>query len=294
MSLLTYPHIIRNPVISSHIELNDNFNAVSALVNGALGGDNFSPVADLVANNLSTGTLNTTSLTTVGTLTIKLPSNDGTHSVTFNGYQGSPILKIKSDGKVAFGGLTPFLAIGTVLMYNGTGITNADTRTTELSELLLDGWFVCNGQASTPDLRNKSILGATFPGVTGGSNDATVPQHTHTVASATNNSTTHTHTVSGTSDAATVSHAHTSTMWGVSSNYSDNYLGRRSTSNAGNATTGSPLGGGHSHTFTNVTSATESSTHTHSITTDAYTAVNDGIGRNRPPFYSLIFIRRMS
>ena len=52
------------------------------------------------------------------------------------------------------------------------------------------GWVLCDGQNSTPDLRNKFIVGAsdstgdtTYPGVspgaTGGSADATLVSHTH-------------------------------------------------------------------------------------------------------------------
>ena len=52
------------------------------------------------------------------------------------------------------------------------------------------GWVLCDGQNSTPDLRNKFIVGANdstgdtaYPGVsvgaTGGQADAIVPNHTH-------------------------------------------------------------------------------------------------------------------
>ena len=52
------------------------------------------------------------------------------------------------------------------------------------------GWVLCDGQNSTPDLRNKFIVGAndstgdtSYPGVsvgaTGGQADAIVPNHTH-------------------------------------------------------------------------------------------------------------------
>ena len=52
------------------------------------------------------------------------------------------------------------------------------------------GWVLCDGQNSTPDLRNKFIVGASdstgdtsypgvSPGATGGSADATLVSHTH-------------------------------------------------------------------------------------------------------------------
>jgi microcystin-dependent protein len=46
------------------------------------------------------------------------------------------------------------------------------------------GWYLCNGSNSTPDLRNRFIVGAgsTYGvGATGGSADAIVVSHTHTV-----------------------------------------------------------------------------------------------------------------
>ena len=46
------------------------------------------------------------------------------------------------------------------------------------------GWVLCNGSNSTPDLRNRFVVGAgdTYdPADTGGSADAVVVSHTHTV-----------------------------------------------------------------------------------------------------------------
>jgi len=48
------------------------------------------------------------------------------------------------------------------------------------------GWYLCNGQNGTPDLRDSFILGAgnTYSvGATGGSKDAIVVSHTHTATS---------------------------------------------------------------------------------------------------------------
>jgi hypothetical protein len=48
------------------------------------------------------------------------------------------------------------------------------------------GWVLCNGSNSTPDLRNRFIVGAgsTYAvDATGGSADATLPTHTHTATS---------------------------------------------------------------------------------------------------------------
>jgi hypothetical protein len=58
------------------------------------------------------------------------------------------------------------------------------------------GWLLCDGSSSTPDLRNRFVVGATSTyavGATGGSADAIVVSHTHT---ATVTDPTHTHTLS--------------------------------------------------------------------------------------------------
>jgi hypothetical protein len=73
---------------------------------------------------------------------------------------------------------------GGIIMWSGTIAT------------IPSGWFLCNGSNSTPDLRNRFIIGAfsddsgtaktTVTGTstqTGGSKDASLPSHTHTATS---------------------------------------------------------------------------------------------------------------
>jgi len=58
------------------------------------------------------------------------------------------------------------------------------------------GWLLCDGSSSTPDLRNRFVVGATSTyavGATGGSADAIVVSHTHT---ATVTDSGHTHSIS--------------------------------------------------------------------------------------------------
>jgi hypothetical protein len=60
------------------------------------------------------------------------------------------------------------------------------------------GWLLCNGSSSTPDLRNRFVVGAgsTYAvGATGGSADAVIVSHTHT---ATVTDPGHNHTAQGT------------------------------------------------------------------------------------------------
>ena len=76
--------------------------------------------------------------------------------------------------------LTGVSGIPTGLIAMWSGATNA----------IPSGWALCDGQNSTPDLRNKFIVGAnnstgdtSYPdisvGATGGQADAIVPDHTH-------------------------------------------------------------------------------------------------------------------
>ena len=47
------------------------------------------------------------------------------------------------------------------------------------------GWYLCNGSNNTPDLRNRFVIGATSTyavGATGGTKDAIVVSHTHSVS----------------------------------------------------------------------------------------------------------------
>jgi microcystin-dependent protein len=59
------------------------------------------------------------------------------------------------------------------------------------------GWLLCNGSSSTPDLRDRFVVGAgsTYAvGATGGSATATLPSHTHT-ATTTSTDSGHTHVI---------------------------------------------------------------------------------------------------
>ena len=78
--------------------------------------------------------------------------------------------------------LTGVSGIPTGLIAMWSGATNA----------IPSGWALCDGQNSTPDLRNKFIVGAnnstgdtSYPnvsvGATGGQADAVVVSHTHSV-----------------------------------------------------------------------------------------------------------------
>lgn len=151
---------------------------------------------------------------------------------------------------------------GMIMMWSGTIAT------------IPTGWVLCNGSNSTPDLRNKFIIGAhsdsagvAYTTVTGsntqsgGSKDAIVVSHTHT----------------GTTDAGGV-HNHTMTFNRTSKSnnatpymLSDPNIGENLN---GSATYDTSSAGSHTHTFT--TGSTGSS----------------GTNANLPPYYALAFIMK--
>ena len=120
------------------------------------------------------------------------------------------------------------------------------------------GWVLCNGSNSTPDLRDKFVVGAgsTYAvGDTGGSANAIVVSHTHT---GTASGGAHTHTVT--------THYSTSGSHSVSDN-----------------------GGGYREgSFTATTDA--GGTHSHSFTTDS--TGSSATNANLPPYYALCYIMK--
>jgi len=116
------------------------------------------------------------------------------------------------------------------------------------------GWLLCNGSSSTPDLRNRFVVGAgsTYAvGATGGSADSIVVSHTHT---------------------ATVTdpgHTHNYLKYGTFS------------STSGPDAMGTPA---------NISTATSSST-TGITVSNASTGVS-GTNANLPPYYALCYIMK--
>lgn len=126
------------------------------------------------------------------------------------------------------------------------------------------GWVICDGTNSTPDLRNKFIIGAgsTYAvGATGGSKDAIVVSHTH---SATVTDAGHTHTQTNTAP--------------------DVDTGSLST---GPNTSGSQYGG------STVTSSASTLSSTTGITVANSTVGSSGTDANLPPYYALCFIMKV-
>jgi hypothetical protein len=117
------------------------------------------------------------------------------------------------------------------------------------------GWLLCNGSSSTPDLRNRFVVGAgsTYAvDATGGSANATLPSHTHTA----------------TSTVTDPSHSHLFPVSGSGAGNPDNTNSGSSTATTSTAVTG-------------ITVAT-------SISTEGSSATN----ANLPPYYALCYIMK--
>ncbi len=180
-------------------------------------------------------------LTSSGTLAV-------TGGVTLDGSAGTSGQILVSAGS----GNTPtwgnaFVA-GMIILWSGSSAT------------IPTGWLLCDGSSSTPDLRNRFVVGATSTyavGATGGTADAIVVSHTHT---------------------ATVTdptHAH----WGW------NGTVRTNTNSSGGSNDNSTSGGGAVGFETLVSAST-------GITVSNSTAGSSGTNANLPPYYALCYIMK--
>jgi hypothetical protein len=123
-----------------------------------------------------------------------------------------------------------------------------------------EGWFLCDGQNNTPNLQNRFVVGIGNKyslSETGGSADAVVLSHTHTVAGGTDTAENHTHSISGQGSTGLTP---TTTL-----QVGDPSSGSISTSSAG----------GHSHTV-NLTLPNSVS----------------AVDKNLPPYYALAYIMK--
>jgi microcystin-dependent protein len=153
------------------------------------------------------------------------------------------------------------------------------------------GWVLCNGSNSTPDLREKFVMGAgtTAVNTTGGTNSLTIatanlPSHTHAISLTSGAGGSHTHSIS---DAG--AHSHTFNVSGSPGSDSNNF----DVDNHNNGNTG---GDSASKTTSSVAAHTHTigseSAHTHAISgTSAATGGATAID-NRPLYFSLCYIMK--
>ena len=179
------------------------------------------------------------------------------------------------------------------------------------------GWVLCDGNNSTPDLRNRFVIGSgsgsSYPiNQTGGSADATLVSHSHTI----NN---HTHSFSGSdSHSHTINnHTHTFSATTGSDSHSHSYSSANHPSSSGPEQDQS--GGPENRTQFNVGKTTGSDSHSHSVSGTTGNPSNTGTNsqtvsisgntgnpsntgtnsqgssatnKNLPPYYALCYIMK--
>jgi hypothetical protein len=141
---------------------------------------------------------------------------------------------------------------GMIMLWSGSSAT------------IPSGWLLCDGSNSTPDLRNRFVVGATSTyavGATGGSADAIVVSHTHTGTTSTVGN--HQHNATLGDDLQYTEYGSSGSIKVISG--VSNVVGR--------ATITSPAGS-HNHTFT------------------TGSAGSSGTNANLPPYYALCYIMK--
>jgi len=202
-------------------------------------GDPFTVAGTLVASGqaLASGTLNVT-----GAFQL-----DGTA-----GASGQVLLSAGGSNTPTWGSGFPS---GGIIIWSGS------------SASIPSGWLLCDGSSSTPDLRNRFVVGATSTyavGATGGSANAIVVSHTHTATVATTS-------LTGTITNQYVAGDTYGNTTGVFSQSNGNVDGDGGESRPGRTIN---FDGSHSHTAT--------------ISTEG----SSGTNANLPPYYALCYIMK--
>ena len=185
-------------------------------------------------------------ITSSGTLAV-------TGNLTLDGASGTASTTVLTS---AGSGATPTWASpfpsGMIVLWSGA------------TDAIPTGWVLCNGSNSTPDLRNRFVVGAgdTYSvNATGGSADATLVSHTHSATSSVSDSG-HFHNVLPT----------------LSGAFSNNGAFIQT------ATTGTPSQSGVGNTDTKTTGI--------SVSTSLSTAGSSATNANLPPYYALAYIMK--
>ena len=200
-------------------------------------GDPFTVAGTLVASGqaLASGTLNVT-----GAFQL-----DGTA-----GASGQVLLSAGGSNTPTWGSGFPS---GGIIIWSGS------------SASIPSGWLLCDGSSSTPDLRNRFVVGATSTyavGATGGSADAIVVSHTHTATS--------TVTDSG--------HSHALTNYG--------------SAQAGDDNGGAPVMAGTGYSTGRSPNPTNTATTGITVATTNASSGSSGTNANLPPYYALCYIMK--
>ena len=137
------------------------------------------------------------------------------------------------------------------------------------------GWVLCDGTNSTPDLRNKFVVGASA-----GTGDTTYPGLSVGATTSTANA-----------DAVVVSHTHTGTTStaGAHSHTANSSTGKTNVDWGDGGGQGRPSGGGASYEPIVIGTHTG---HTHPVTISGASGEVSGTNKNLPPYYALCYIMK--
>jgi len=202
------------------------------------------------------------SFTVAGTLT-----SSGTLAVTGGvtldgsaGTSGQVLLSAGSGNTPTWGSGFPS---GGIIMWSGTIAT------------IPSGWYLCNGSNSTPDLRNRFIIGAF--------QDTSSVAYTTVTGADTQ--------TGGTKDAIVVSHTHTatSTVTDPQHNHTPQTLG---SAQAGSDNGGAPVDASTGYGTGRTSEVTSSSSTGITVATSITTTGSSGTNQNLPPYYALAFIMK--
>jgi len=184
-------------------------------------------------------------VTSSGTLAV-------TGNLTVDGASGTAGQVLTSAGSGATPTWSTALPSGAIILWSGA------------TDAIPTGFVICNGSNSTPDLRNRFVVGAgdTYSvNATGGSADATIPTHNHSATSSVSDSG-HFHNVLPT----------------LSGAFANNGAFIQT------ATTGTPSQSGVGNTDTKTTGI--------SVSTSIANAGSSGTNANLPPYYALAYIMK--
>jgi microcystin-dependent protein len=198
-------------------------------------------------------------------------------SPAFTGTPTAPTAAITTDttqiATTAF--VRDIVPSGVIVMWSGSAAA------------IPSGWLLCDGTNSTPDLRNRFLVGAgdTYAvGATGGAN---------TVALSTSELPAHTHTFSGTTGGMNQNQAHTHSINDPGHSHVWSYLPMNGTSpGSGSFAAGGGGTVGTSGSGTGISINATNTDHGH-----AYSGTTSSVGsgaahENRPPYYALCFIMK--
>jgi hypothetical protein len=177
------------------------------------------------------------------------------------------------DGKTA----NDFFPSGGIIIWSGA------------ANAIPSGWFLCDGANSTPDLRDRFVVGAgsTYAvGATGGQNTITsVPAHTHGTGNlVTSNTGGHSHSGSTSNTGA---HSHNITKSTGTNNAAFTNRANNASANTSTAEQATSTDGAHSHNFSTNTDGA----HSHTISGSTASTGNASVDI-RPPYYALCYIMK--